>query len=317
MDQPSALRVIAVYLLIVFIAGAFLAPRLHSSIQFVAEPHLRARRMLGPIYEHLRSFSETLAREPFYRFVNRCLLIVAIVGLPHFFKSLRMRSVSAVGLKGDPRHWGEMLQGLCWGFAALALAAAMTVSFHARVFNFTHSPTEWGKHIQGAAAAAAVVAIIEEILFRGALFGALRRDHGFRTAALVSSSIYAVLHFFEQPPDPAQIHWYSGLVVLGQMLRGFTELQTLIPGFFNLLLIGLLLCLAYERTGALLFSIGLHAGFVFWVKLFGFMTLDISGANSWIFGSNRLVDGWSTALLLIPMLLLFRQILPKKKTDDQ
>src|SRR5437868_3283082 len=80
--QTSVLASIALYLLIVFAAGALIAPRLHASVEFAAAPHWRVRRALGSFYEYPRSFLESLARQPFHRFVSRCLLLMALVGLP-------------------------------------------------------------------------------------------------------------------------------------------------------------------------------------------------------------------------------------------
>jgi membrane protease YdiL (CAAX protease family) len=311
----STLVSIGLYLFAIFFVGALLAPRLHTSVQFAAEPHFRLRP-LGPFYEYPRSWLELLARQPFDRFLTRVLLFIALLGLPHFFKSLHIKSAGELGLRGGARHFGETLQGLAWGFAALALMAAMTMIFHARAFELDHSAAEWLKHIRSALIAAFLAGTVEEILYRGAIFGTLRREKTFWQAAVISSLIYAVMHFFERPPELAEVHWYSGFVVLGQMLRGFTELQMFLPAFLNLFLLGILLCLAVERTGSVLFSMGLHGGFIFWIRLFGFPTHAVPGARLWIFGSGKFVDGWSTGMLLVLLLLVFKQVLPERKRHE-
>ena len=66
--------------------------------------------------------------------------------------------------------------------------------------------------------------------------------------------------------------WNSGLILLPRMLGGFADFHALVPGFFNLTLAGVLLGLAYQRTGNLYFSIGLHAGWIFWLKTYGAFT---------------------------------------------
>jgi membrane protease YdiL (CAAX protease family) len=292
---------IGAYLLLVFAGAALIAPRMYETVQFLAENNTHFWR---------------LAHQPFDRYVGRCLLLLALVGLPSFFKALGVRSAAALGLRNGWRHWAETAQGFAWGFAALAIAAAMSVAFGARVLDLHHSSTEWMKQLRGAAITAVIVAIIEEVLFRGALFGTLRREKRFWTAALLSSAIYALLHFFEKPPEPHMIEWNSGFIVLGQMFRGFAKWEALMPGFFNLLLVGLLLCLAFERTGSLLFSVGLHAGFVFWVKSYGLVTNDVPGGNEWLWGSSKLVDGWVAGLLLLGMYLVFVKILPGKNREN-
>lgn len=71
--------------------------------------------------------------------------------------------------------------------------------------------------------------VFEEFLFRGLVFGGLRRSQGFVSAALTSSAIFAVVH-----PPPS-----------------------LVPVF----LLGMLAAVARERTGTLLAPVLVHAGF--------------------------------------------------------
>jgi membrane protease YdiL (CAAX protease family) len=300
-SEPRAVRAIARYLIVVFIGAALLAPPIYQAAHVIARHN-----------SHFRD----AAMQPFYRYVGRCLLLVALVGLPGFFKALGVSSVSALGLRFGRRHWAEAMQGFAWGFAALAIAAALTLAFGARIFAMDHTRAEWLNQLRGAAITALIVAAIEEILFRGALFGTLRRERNFWAAALISSSIYAILHFFEKPPEPDIIQWNSGFIVLAEMFRGFAEWRMLIPGFLNLVLVGLMLALAFERTGSLLFSMGLHAGFVFWVKSFGFLTKDVNGASTWIWGTNKLVDGWMSGLLLLAIFLALYHILPERHVAE-
>jgi membrane protease YdiL (CAAX protease family) len=88
------------------------------------------------------------------------------------------------------------------------------------------------------------------------------------------------------------------------MLSGFVEVEKVVPGFFNLTLAGALLALAYQFTGNLYFSIGLHAGWIFWLKSYGFLTRDAADANAWFWGTSKLIDGW-LALLVLASVLLF------------
>jgi hypothetical protein len=90
----------------------------------------------------------------------------------------------------------------------------------------------------------------------------------------------------------------TGFVVLGQMLRGFTDLRELVPGLFTLALAGGLLAWARERTGALWLSIGLHAGWIFWLKSYGLLTADAPGASSVLWGTAKLYDGWAALTVL-------------------
>ena len=298
--RPSPIRTIAIYFFFIFIGAALIAPRLHASAQFLAQE-------ISPRFYWL-------ATQPFHRYVNRCLLILALIALPSFFKALGVRSIKDLGLPFTARRCVESLQGFIWGFVTLAVATALLAGSDIRVFDFEHSPASWKNHFKNAALAALVVAVIEELIFRGAIFGALRRSHRFWAAAILSSALYALLHFFEKPENPRYIEWNSGLYVLADMLRGFTNWNTLIPAFLNLTLVGLLLARAFDRTGSLYFSIGLHAGLVFWLKSFGFLTNPKLPNASSFWGTDKLVDGWITTLVLgLLFLLIDRSSLAHQK----
>ena len=65
------------------------------------------------------------------------------------------------------------------------------------------------------------------------------------------------------------------------------------PGLLGLFLIGAVLCYAFERTGTLYVSIGLHAGWIFSLKtlrVFGDFRRDDLG---WMFGATdpKIVSG--------------------------
>ena len=100
------------------------------------------------------------------------------------------------------------------------------------------------------------------------------------------------------------------------MLRGFVEVEQVVPGFFNLALAGALLALAYQRTGNLYFSIGLHAGWIFWLKSYGFLTRDAANANAWFWGTSKLIDGWLALIVLAFVSLLLLKVRPRAKVVE-
>lgn len=69
--------------------------------------------------------------------------------------------------------------------------------------------------------------IAEEVLFRGAWYGLLRKKHGVVPACIVSSVVFALMH-------------------------------GTLPQFYLGLMVGVMLCAVYESTGSLWASIGFH-----------------------------------------------------------
>jgi membrane protease YdiL (CAAX protease family) len=141
------------------------------------------------------------------------------------------------------------------------------------------------------------------------VFGGLRRMFYWPLALVLSSRIYALVHFLQRADVAGAVVWYSGLELLPRMLAGFTDFHALVPGFFSLTLAGALLGLAYQRTGNLYFSIGLHAGWIFWLKLFGAFTSDVPQAATWFWGTGKMIDGW-LAFLVLALTLAVSNLLP-------
>jgi CAAX protease family protein len=283
----GAVRSLLIYLGAVFLGGALLAPWLYWSVQSLAE--------------HFPAF-ERLAANPFHRFVNRSLLGLALLGVWPLMRSLGVKSPRDVGLISPWGQWRRLAGGFALGFISLACVAVVSLFAGTRGMNDDASATRLLERIAGAAVTAVAVSLLEELLFRGAIFGALRKAVRWPTAALISGAIYAIVHYFARPEPPMEITWQSGFATLLRMLHGFVDLEQVVPGFFTLVMAGALLAVAYERTGNLYFAIGLHAGWIFWRSPYALLTRPADGANAWFWGSDKLTDGWLGLAILVALL---------------
>ncbi|MCX8092140.1 MAG: CPBP family intramembrane metalloprotease [Verrucomicrobiae bacterium] len=289
---------LALYAVGVFLGGALLAPWLY----WLA----RAGAGLWP----------GIADEPFHRFVNRALLGLALIGLWPLLRALGVRSWADLGLVRPAGQWRRLAGGFVLGLFSLALVAALALAAGARRFDATLTFGKLAGKLGGAVLTAVVVATLEEILFRGGIFGGLRRAWDWRGALVVSSGIYALVHFFAPARHGGEVTWLSGLTLLPQMLRGFADLHALVPGFFTLAVAGVLLAWAYQRTGNLFFSIGLHAGWIFWLRSYRVLTDPTPEAGVWFWGSNRLIDGWlALGALALTGLVLTRLTRPQRESS--
>lgn len=287
------LLALSCYVLAVFAGGALLAPWLYELC-------------------HAVPFLHGLAESPFSKFVNRALLFFALVGLWPLLRSLGVSSLPEAGLAGLRGQRRHLLNGFILGFISLAAAIAIILLCQGRILNTADPALKYVKYFFRAMLSAVVVAMLEEILFRGGIFGALRRAFDWRFALIASSAIYAIVHFFQSSDWVGPITWSSGLEMLPRMAAGFTDPDQLFPGFLNLTIVGGILALAYQRTGNLWFSIGLHGGWVFWLKFYGFLTDMQPGSNIHFWGTVRLIDGWMVSLNLIATLVALHFILKSK-----
>jgi membrane protease YdiL (CAAX protease family) len=299
--DPRPVRALALYLLAVFAGGALLAPWLYHGVQALA-PSVPAL--------------EVAARMPFARYVNRGLLIAALLGLPFFVRGAGVRRWSDVGVPPGFIRWRRFGAAFALGFFSLAAVCAIALAAGGRLVK-PRTPGELAGQFLGVLLTALIVAVMEELLFRGAMFGTLRRAMRWPAALAVSSGVYAITHFMARPENPPAVDWLSGLRVLPTMLAGMTEVRTLVPGFLTLTLAGVILGLAFQWTGDLSASIGIHAGWIFWLKFYGFATRRAPGADEWFWGSGRLVDGWmafgAIVLVLVVLLRVVRRDRPSER----
>jgi membrane protease YdiL (CAAX protease family) len=276
------LLALALFLVAVFVGGALLAPWLHEALQALAP-------------------GTKLARTPFARIVNRALLLMALLGIPFYVRASGIRRWADVGV--DPRRllWRRVAAGFAVGFFSLAGVCGIALAAGARTLS-PRTPGQLAGQFAGALATALFVAVVEELLFRGAIYGALRRAMPWGAALVVSSAIYAIVHFMARPDNPPEIHWLSGLQVLPSMLAGMLEPGGLVPAFVNLTLAGMVLGLAYHFTGDILTSIGIHAGWIFWLKFYSYLTRAVPGTDTIFWGTRKLVDGWLAFVALVVVL---------------
>lgn len=313
-----------------FVGGALLAPWLYWLVQALAG-----------------NFPK-IANAPFHRYVNRSLLVLALGGLWPLLRALGATSPSHLGLtfpknilaiitgrtfrtifselaknisfqrlmfQAAVRLGKRLFAGFTLGFVSLAIVASITVLAGGRTFPDQIDAGKLFGKLLGALATAAIVSVLEEVLFRGGIFGGLKRVFDWRVAAAISSAVYALVHFLARTQHAGEVRWWSGLELLPQMLAGFGDWHVLVPGFFNLTLAGALLALAYQRTGNLYCSIGIHAGWIFWLKSYGNFSVPVAGANVWLWGSTKMIDGWFAAIVLSVMLLALFKLFARKPTD--
>jgi membrane protease YdiL (CAAX protease family) len=236
---------ILAYFVAVIAGGAMLAPPLYWAAQWLAG----------------HGIFPALAAFPFQKFFNRAALIAAIALLWPAIGWLRVQGWRDLGLEPDPR-WRQHLFA---GFVIAALAVAgMAFAYVGFGMYRIRSEIFWSK-LPVIALSAATVAILEEALFRGAIFGLLRRSLRPYAALFWVTALFAIVHFLKPDDDFAvtDVGWLSGFALVPHTFHQFAEPMTVLAGFTTLFALGWLCGDATLRTRSLWMSIGLHAGVVF------------------------------------------------------
>ena len=116
---------------------------------------------------------------------------------------------------------------------------------------------------------ALLVAMIEETLFRGVLFNALRKKGRWVRAALVSSLMFSLIHFAKPIPPFGTVYgeWDSAVRLIPYMFNVQGELYHVFPYALTLFMLGMVLAVAYQKSGSIYLSVGLHMGWVWAVRV--------------------------------------------------
>jgi membrane protease YdiL (CAAX protease family) len=246
----KALGQILLYLAATVLVGALLAPALFWWAQAVG------RYLDDP------DVTAFLARTDFQRYFDRAIMIAALALLWPLLRALRMKNFGYdLGL--NPDRWGWQRMGVGFLVALATLLALGGILMMTGVYRL-HSHLAYGK-LAWLPVTALVVAVIEEMLFRGALQGAVRRTMTEDFALVAVAVLYAAVHFMKPPGhgmELAAIRWWSGLALLPETFAQFRQLGLLLGGFTTLLLAGLILGYVRVRTRSLWMPAGLHAGWI-------------------------------------------------------
>jgi membrane protease YdiL (CAAX protease family) len=203
---------------------------------------------------------------PFSRVFDRVILVGGGVYL--FFRRYQLRDLMP-GQFGRPKL--RSFQVALIGFALSLLPCLIVLPFIVgdEVIWKSESFAVWYTRFPKILATGFVVGLLEEFIFRRLLFGGLQTRVSVWMAMLITSLIYGTVHFIA----PLKSYQYPGLspfVGFEYLAEIFSRL--LLPGIpigiFGLFLVGLVLCEAVRRmNGHLALAVGLHAGWIFAVKL--------------------------------------------------
>jgi len=253
----SPLGKIFLYLLALLLSGALAAPQAWQLIQMLPS-------------DLLHGFAGQVQGMPFHRYLSRSLQVTAIILLFPLLRSLRIRSLGEFGLIRNPRPWRDLGTGLASGLLCMALLLPILLlsgAFQAYVGWLSGLL----RALPGVLATAIIVSVLEEFLFRGVLLGFLRRVTIPPVAVIVSSLLFAAVHFLNLPHGstaPLEVHWWSGLAALSAVGASLPSFPLLALAFTTLFTAGLILGWLTLRTGSLQAAIGLHALFILGQQLF-------------------------------------------------
>lgn len=255
---------------------------------------------------------EALRDLEFERVVTRTVLVLLVLALVPALRVAGLRSPSDIGLGRVTGRWSHLALAFAGGVASMGVLFGLGLFRGAYVIAPAATSAVLGELVLFAGGAA-LVALIEETLFRGGLFGAVRARTSFWTAALFSSLLFSLVHFMRPEPgiSVAHAHWNSAFLLLPDVLEPVHALEYYFPFCLTLTLIGLALCLLYDMTGSLFAPIGLHAGWILVLRGGSLVFERVPDELPRLFGSDaQVAKSWAatiTAGLVVLGLALWRR----------
>ncbi len=257
---------ICAYFIVVICVGALVAPWAYHLGKGIVEDGWMAGTWLDYLHRELE-------RAPFPRYFNRSLQITALILI---YPALRWigpgKGPEAFRLRRNPRRFQHLIVGflLAGGLLLLMGWGMVQMGF----YRPNDKAPALAKAIFQALSTGFAVALIEEILFRGALMALILRTARPLPALIFLSAFFAVVHFLKPPGDIEipPVTWSTGFWAVGQIFSQFREPAFLAAEFATLFSVGWILGYARLKTASLWMPIGLHAGWVFGIKLYSPLT---------------------------------------------
>jgi uncharacterized protein len=189
--------------------------------------------------------------------VARASLIVGPVVVAGLTGVARLAGLSWQDLGLGPGTWRP---GLRWAaveiaIVGLVLAAAAALPLTREAFRDTRYRLDWGNALLTSLVLIPIgTVLVEEVAFRGVLWGLLREVKGTTTATVVSSALFGLWHVLPSLGLSANNEAITGTVGTGKSAQTTTVLATVLFTALS----GVVFCEVRRRSGSILASAGLH-----------------------------------------------------------
>ncbi len=280
-----AILVFLIFIVLAFLVGAVLAYPL--------------KLLLDPVLE--------LA---FRKYLTYATLISGLIISGIYLQLYNLLSFSAFGYNGKAKIFlNGMLNGFAYGLTIMLLIEVLLLLLGIHEIDSSRSYTMESVSLLllKAIVVGLLIALIEESIFRGALFTGLYKQTGAVIATFFSSLIYATVHFirYRDLPADVDIGWLTGLSMMPEAFRRFHE-WSIVDYFLTLFIFGLLLALLRLKHKSIAACIGVHAGIVMLIKISDYATNRTYGSNyDYLVSQYNSTFGWLSFIVIFLFTLFY------------
>ncbi len=312
-----------VFKILIFVAGTIVLGALLAPLLYWGGKSLVAGGSLKGGW--LNGLHDSMDGALFSRYFNRGILVGALIMLWPILRWMNSgkstakgnKLITRLGLEPNPvwwKHWGIGL--VAAGIPILLLGwIYVSLDLYKMRGETGHSPVSI---LFGALGTGLAVAFLEEFVFRGALFAVMEKVLRPRPLLISLSAFFALVHFLHPPfglKIPEMSMW-TGFWMMGQIFGQFSDPLFLAAEFAVLFAIGWVLGYVRMKTASLWLGIGLHAGWVFGVKVLSPLTVRNfkSGEMMPWLGNNLRIGAVSCLVVCLTGLILWLWL---RKTESR
>ncbi len=305
-DNLTSLIRATILIVIAFVCAMIVAPLVyHIIVNFTSINEWSFIKSFPPFFqEKISEFTIYISEQPFRRIFNRVILVTIIIVVLPFWKWIGIK----FEIKPLFRKKRAVSRFLVWFIIGFICIAAL---MYAQVYAGIRIPREKSLKIFSALLSALTVALLEETIFRGVILQSFLQKISKYKAIFIVSAIFALVHLFslghflksikEFAPDGSSA--FDGFKLVATFFLPLKDSVNVVPGLIGLFLAGWLLAELTVRNKSLWPAIGLHAGWVFTIKMLGrIWKYPSTTTPSWFFGEKFAatgIFGWILVGLLI------------------
>ena len=294
-------------LLLIFIAAPFLAallvPWVYQGIEHLSPDVMQWVHECEEAGTHafLADIADSIFTSPFRRVNDRIVLVMVLLLLWPAYRLSGFRNRANLGIPSRA-DWLKLLSiGLVLAISSMLIVYILGVSLGVYAWDpGGKSGSEIGAGLLSILLGGLIIGLIEETLFRGFIFNALRKSLGLITGVLLSSALFAVIHFIK-PLDPEVTNlWYSGFLLFADPFAGAGD--TVLQQVCTLFCMGAVLATLSYWTRSVYLAIGLHTGWV-WVMMIFCLLTENQENLVWLYGtSDWLPNSWMGPIMALVVL---------------
>lgn len=255
---------------------------------------------------------------PLEKITSKLTLLLLVLSIYPLSKLLNYRR-DDYGLQAPfPALFKPATIGFLAGLAILAVVIATELTLEIRLPDpsLTFSVIWLIQLAAKALISGILVGLIEETLFRGLLFRFILDRSSLFTAITLSAFFYAALHFLQSGIDlsPGETNLLTGFKLVALSFANLTNPE-IFDSMLALFFVGVLLALVRHYGGSLWVCIGMHASWVFMIKITKSMT-DGNLESPWHFlvGNYDGIIGHLTSAWLAIVILIYLMFFKEKNS---